>query len=145
MNKTLLSILILAAALLPGLSACDSKSDRGGKSHSESVETAAPVQTAGEKNIREGLPTVIDFYATWCGPCKQISPLFDRLKVQYDGQVNFVRVDVDADPATAREYGIEAMPTFVILDAAGKEVNRIIGADADGLRKAVQELSTQQN
>lgn len=141
MNKNILIIFMLAATLLC-LSACSSKSDK-------SAVTTEPVeqQSSADANndatdYHDGLPTVIDFYATWCGPCKQIAPLFDQLKVQYANQLNFVRVDVDADPQQAQKYGIEAMPTFVFLDAEGKEVNRIIGADAEGLRQAAKELST---
>jgi thioredoxin len=91
---------------------------------------------------RNGLPTVIDFYATWCGPCKAIAPVFDVLKGEYGEKINFVSVDVDADNETARRYGIEAMPTFVILDSEGKEIRRIVGADAEALSAAVDNLAS---
>lgn len=140
MNKNILIIFMLAATLLC-LSACSSKSDKSAGTI-EPVEQQSSADAANDAtDYHEGLPTVIDFYATWCGPCKQIAPLFDQLKVQYANQLNFVRVDVDADPQQAQKYGIEAMPTFVFLDADGKEVNRIIGADAEGLRQAAKESS----
>lgn len=90
--------------------------------------------------VSSGKPVVIDFYATWCGPCKQIAPMFEMLKGEYSDKVEFRSVDVDEDMETTRKYGIEAMPTFVILDADGNEINRIVGADAEALTQAVDAL-----
>ncbi|MBU6453960.1 MAG: thioredoxin [Cyanobacteria bacterium REEB67] len=59
-------------------------------------------------------PVFIDFYATWCGPCKTIAPAVDELSDQYRNTVKFVRVDVDKAPKTAERYGIEPLPTLVV-------------------------------
>ena len=104
-------------------------------------DTAAVNEKSEGPVIRNGLPTVIDFYAEWCGPCKRIAPLFDELKEQCEGKANFVRVDVDEDADMAMKYRIEAMPTFVFLDADGNETGRIVGADADGLKASVAKIS----
>ena len=104
------------------------------------ADTVANPASAGVE-LREGLPSVIDFYATWCGPCKAIAPVFEVLKGEYGEKINFVSVDVDADNETARRYAIEAMPTFVFLDSEGKEVRRIVGADAGALSAAVDSLA----
>lgn len=161
----LICSLFAAVALLPLLS-CNSKSDKESSANSSewldttavstsnkkaSAETAKSTEpednrseTADAKaSAADNLPTVIDFYATWCGPCKQIAPVFDQLKVQYDGRVKFVSIDIDADEAMARQYGIEAVPTFVLLDKNGKEVDRVIGADVESLRNAVRKISQQ--
>ena len=90
---------------------------------------------------QQGLPTVIDFYATWCGPCKAISPFFEKLKGEYSDKVNFVSIDVDQDTETAMKYSVSAMPTFVFLDADGNEIKRIVGADPEGLSSAVEDLA----
>ena len=92
--------------------------------------------------IGSSKPTLVDFFATWCGPCKAIAPVFDVLKGEYGEKINFVSVDVDADNETARRYGIEAMPTFVILDSEGEEIRRIVGADAEALSAAVDNLAS---
>lgn len=123
----------------------------GGKSTEEkgkhTVVQESDKGAAGDAANRSGStanarPTVIDFYATWCGPCKQIAPMFEMLKSEYGDKINFQSVDVDKDVDMTVRYGIEAMPTFVILDSDGKEINRIVGADAKALSNAVDALST---
>lgn len=110
----------------------DSATTRG---HDGSVSATS---TPGEETP---LPTVIDFYATWCGPCKAIAPTFHLLETEYEGRVRFRSVDVDQDPRTASEYAVQAMPTFVFLDRDGKEIQRITGADPAGLQGAVANLA----
>lgn len=73
-------------------------------------------------------PCVIDFYATWCGPCRQMSPVIDALAKQYGGKVDFYRVDVDKEKELATDvFGVEAMPTFVYIDKQGG-INSTMGA-----------------
>ena len=71
--------------------------------------------------------TLIDFYADWCGPCKIMSPIFDEIKGDYSGKVDFKKVDVEEDVAQAQQFGVLSIPTFVILKD-GKEVDRKLGA-----------------
>lgn len=70
---------------------------------------------------------LLDFHAEWCGPCKAMEPVFDSLKKEYEGQIEFKRVDVEADGLTAGQFGVMGIPTFVILKD-GKEVGRKVGA-----------------
>lgn len=70
---------------------------------------------------------MIDFYADWCGPCKAMKPIFEEVEKDYAGKIEFKKVDVDADGASAGQYGVMSIPTFVILKD-GKEVSRKIGA-----------------
>lgn len=67
---------------------------------------------------------VVDFYATWCGPCKMFGPLFEEMSNKYD--FNFIKVNVDEYPEIARQYGVMSIPT-VILFENGKEVKKNIG------------------
>lgn len=71
--------------------------------------------------------TLIDFYADWCGPCKIMEPIFEQVKKDYEGKVEFKKVDVEEDSASAAKYGIMSIPTFVI-EHEGKEVDRKLGA-----------------
>ena len=68
---------------------------------------------------------VMDFFATWCGPCKMLAPVFEELSGEMDG-VNFFKVDVDQALDVARRYAITTVPTMIIFKN-GKEVQRIVG------------------
>lgn len=70
---------------------------------------------------------VIDFFATWCGPCKRIAPLFEQLAEEYVG-VRFLKVDVDESAEIAEMFEIRAMPSFVFLKN-GKLLKKVEGAD----------------
>lgn len=60
-------------------------------------------------------PVVVDFYATWCGPCRMMSPVVDELSKEYSGKVKVVRLDVDQNPQVASAYGVTAIPTIAIF------------------------------
>ncbi|OGC38808.1 thioredoxin [candidate division WWE3 bacterium RBG_13_37_7] len=71
--------------------------------------------------------TLIDFYADWCGPCKIMAPIFVELEKEFDGKVEFKKVDVEVNSNMASEFQVMSIPTFVI-QKNGKEVDRKLGA-----------------
>jgi thioredoxin len=64
-------------------------------------------------------PCIIDFYATWCGPCKMVAPILDDLAKEYEGQIYIYKVDVDAEPEIATAYGIQSIPTIFFSPMTG--------------------------
>ena len=60
-------------------------------------------------------PVLVDFFATWCGPCKAMSPIIDALGKELQGQARILKVDIDKNPAIANQLGIQAVPTLVIF------------------------------
>ena len=74
---------------------------------------------------------VIDFYATWCGPCKRIAPTFDKLSEAFSS-IRFLKVDVDESAELVDKFNVNVMPTFVFLKD-GKEVKRVEGVDMAAL------------
>ncbi|HEY0972421.1 MAG TPA: thioredoxin [Gemmatimonadales bacterium] len=74
----------------------------------------------------EGL-AVVDFWATWCGPCRMIAPILDQLSVEYDGQVKVTKLDVDSNVKTATRFNVRSIPTILFFKD-GKLVDQVIGA-----------------
>jgi thioredoxin len=87
--------------------------------------------------VRVNQYVVIDFSATWCGPCKRISPIYDKLSTEHTRWI-FTKVDVDLVPDAAEHYQVSGMPTFIFVKD-GQVVSQIVGADVDGL---VRNLNT---
>jgi thioredoxin 1 len=71
--------------------------------------------------------TVLDFHAAWCGPCRALGPTIDQLAETYAGQVNIVKMDVDANPETAQKYSITSIPAVLFIKD-GEVIDKLTGA-----------------
>ena len=76
--------------------------------------------------LQSKLPVLVDFWASWCGPCRMLSPVVDELAEQYDGKVKFGKVNVDEQPRLAMNYSVQSIPTLLLF-RDGKAVNKSIG------------------
>lgn len=77
--------------------------------------------------LKAGRPILVDFWATWCGPCRMVSPILEELAQELAEKLTIAKVDVDAEPAIAAKYNIMSIPTMVLFKD-GKEVTRLMGA-----------------
>lgn len=77
--------------------------------------------------IRENKIVLVDFFATWCGPCRMIAPLIEQVAEEYEGKAVVAKIDIDEEQELATQYGIESIPT-VILFKDGEPINVEVGA-----------------
>jgi thioredoxin 1 len=84
-----------------------------------------------EKEIAQSkLPVILDVYATWCGPCLQMAPIFDELEKEYGNKYKFVKLNVDEVREIAINYGVTAIPTFVFI-----KDNKVVGKETGYMAK----------
>ena len=85
------------------------------------------VSNFDEKVLQSSKPVLVDFFATWCGPCKMMSPVIDELATELAGEVDVYKVDVDENPEVAQRYGVMSIPTLVVFEN-GEVKNQTMGA-----------------
>lgn len=77
--------------------------------------------------LKSGKTVVVDFWASWCGPCKMVAPVLDEIAGEHKATLTIAKLDIDANPATARDYQVMSIPTMIVFQD-GKPVKQIVGA-----------------
>ncbi len=91
--------------------------------------------------LNSDLPVVVDFWAEWCAPCRQIAPIVKELAGEYDGKVKIVKMNIDENPAAPGKYGVRAIPTLLAFQG-GQVVEQMQGArPKSALEEMVQKLT----
>ena len=89
-------------------------------------EVIVTVNNFENEVLKSEIPVLVDFWATWCGPCQMLAPTVSAVAEKYDGKVKVCKVDIDENIPLAEKYGIEVIPTLVVFDK-GREKTRKSG------------------
>lgn len=121
-------LVVAAVLVVGGIAGCDKFDVRTGSDVTTGSVSAASDQMPEEfvQTIASSKPTVVDFYATWCGPCQEQKPHFAEVERQYGEAATFLTVDVDEVPAAWEVYQLEGIPTIIVFKN-GKPIETLVG------------------
>ena len=143
MRKIFLCLIALMALVACNNNKSENQDVEGNEAQTEAAVEAEEESQDGwmkQTTLMANKPMVVDFYATWCGPCKELVPVLEELEKKYKDEVIFQRIDVDQKPELAAEFNIQAIPMLMFVTPKG-EYQTIVGyQDAPVIEAKIGEL-----
>ena len=135
---------LAATLLLMTISACAQNKSESSKvktlTYSEFIKKIWDFETNPTTFVYKGkLPAVIDFYADWCGPCRKVAPIMEKLANEYDGRLVIYKVNVDQEKRLSSAFGISSIPTVLFIPKEGKPSKQVGALTEAGYRKVIEE------
>lgn len=104
------------------------------------VEKVFDYESEKEWKYRGQLPAIVDFYADWCGPCKMVAPILEKVAAEYAGKLQVYKVDTDKEQELAGAFGIQSIPSLLFIPASGPPQMARGAMDRGGFEKAIAEV-----
>jgi len=122
----------------PGTDSTPFESEEHRMTEKTSATVAVTDDSFSSDVLSSSTPVLVDFWATWCGPCKMIAPVLEEIAAEKAGTLTVAKMDVDANPGTARDFQVVSIPTLILFKD-GQPVKRIVGTK--GKAALLRELS----
>lgn len=144
--------IIAALSLLLLTVGCNAQNNNKNDQKTKSMKTIALTKAEFQKRVADleanptewkyfgDKPAIVDFYATWCGPCKALSPVMEELAAEYDGKLYIYKVDVDAERDLAGLFGIRSVPTLLFIPMEGAPQMIQSAAPKASLKEAIEKV-----
>ena len=104
------------------------------------IEKVFDFEKEKEWKYRGALPAIVDFYADWCGPCKMVTPILEKISSEYAGKLNIYKVDTDKEQELAGAFGIQSIPSLLFIPMAGQPQMARGALDRGSFEKAIADV-----